>query len=86
MSKRIQEDAGEERVTAKSKPMTNLVSSCRVRDPTVLASTASENCEQNTLTRHISRVSQHTFQCLVTLAQGVLRARHPCIIRVVLLS
>ena len=43
MSKRIQEDAGEERVTAKSKPMTNIVSRCRVRDPTVLASTASEN-------------------------------------------
>ena len=43
MSKRTQEDAGEERVTAKSKPMTNLVSRCRVRDPTVLASIASEN-------------------------------------------
>ena len=43
MSKRTQEDASEERVTAKSKPMTNLVSRCRVRDPTVLASTASEN-------------------------------------------
>ena len=43
MSKRTQEDAGEERVIAKSKPMTNLVSRCRVRDPTVLASTASEN-------------------------------------------
>ena len=43
MSKRTQEDAGEERVTAKSKPMTNLVSRCRVRDPTVLASTAPEN-------------------------------------------
>ena len=42
MSKRTQEDAGEERVTAKSKPVTNLVSRCRVRDPTVLASTASE--------------------------------------------
>ena len=40
MSKRTQEDAGEERVTAKSKPMNNLV--CRVRDPNVLASTASE--------------------------------------------
>ena len=45
MSKRTQEDAGEERVTAKSKPMTNLVSRCRVRDPDVLASTASENPE-----------------------------------------
>ena len=43
MSKRTQEDAGEERVTAKSKPMTILISRCRVRDPTVLASTASEN-------------------------------------------
>ena len=43
MSKRTQEDAGEERVTAKSKPMTNLVSRCRFRDPNVLASTASES-------------------------------------------
>ena len=43
MSKRTQEDEGEERVTAKSKPMTNLVSRCRVRGPTVLASNASEN-------------------------------------------
>ena len=43
MSKKTQEDAGEERVTAKSKPMTNLVSRCRVRDLTVLASTASES-------------------------------------------
>ena len=41
MSKRTQEDAGEERVTAKSNPM-NLVSRYRVRDPNVLASTASE--------------------------------------------
>ena len=43
MSKRTQEDAGEERVTAKSKPMLFLVSRCRVRNPNVLASTASEN-------------------------------------------
>ena len=43
MSKRTQEDAGEERVTAKSKPMMNLVSRCHVRDPNVLASTAFEN-------------------------------------------
>ena len=41
MSKRTQEDVGEERVTAKSKPMMNLVSRCRVRDPIVLASIAS---------------------------------------------
>ena len=43
MSKRTQEDAGEERVTAKSKPMMNLVSRCSVRDPIVFASTASES-------------------------------------------
>ena len=43
MSKGTQEDAGGERVTAKSKPMMNLVSQYRVRDPNVLASTASEN-------------------------------------------
>ena len=43
MSKRTQEDAGEERVTAKSKPMMNLVSRCSLRHPNVLASTASES-------------------------------------------
>ena len=43
MSKISQEDACEERVTAKSKPMMNLVSRCSVRDPNVLASTASES-------------------------------------------
>ena len=43
ISKRTQEDAGEERVTAKSKPMMNLVSRYSVRDPNVLASTASES-------------------------------------------
>ena len=43
MSKRTQEDAGEERVTAKSKPMMNLVSRCSERTPNVLASTASES-------------------------------------------
>ena len=42
MSKRTQKDAGEERVTAKSKPMMNLVSRCSERTPDVLASTASE--------------------------------------------
>ena len=41
MSRRTQEDEGEERVSAKSKPMMNLVSRCRVRDRNVLASTAS---------------------------------------------
>ena len=42
MSKRTQKDAGEERVTAKSKPMMNLVSRRSERNPNVLASTASE--------------------------------------------
>ena len=37
------EDAGEESVTAKSKPMMNLVSRCSEIDPNVLASTASES-------------------------------------------
>ena len=46
MSKRTQEDAGEERVTAKSKPMMNLVSRYSVRDPNVLASTVSESPEK----------------------------------------
>ena len=43
MSKRTEVDAGEARVTAKSKPMMNLVSRCSVRDPNVLASNASES-------------------------------------------
>ena len=43
MSKRTQEDAGEERVTAKSNPMMNLVSRYSARDPNVLASIASES-------------------------------------------
>ena len=43
MSKRTQKDAGEERVTAKSKPMMNLVSRCSERYFDVLASTASES-------------------------------------------
>ena len=43
MSKRTQEESGEERVTAKSKPMMNLVSRCTERTPDVLASTASES-------------------------------------------
>ena len=46
MSKRTQDDAGEERVTAKSKPMMSLVSRYSARDPNVLASTASESPEK----------------------------------------
>ena len=52
MSKRSQEDAGEERVTAKSKPMMNLVSRCSERTLDVLSSTASESPGQ---TRHESQ-------------------------------
>ena len=40
---RTQKDSGEERVTAKSKPMMNLVSRCSERTPDVLPSTASES-------------------------------------------
>ena len=47
MSKRTQKDAGEERVTAKSKPMMNLGSRYSARDPNVLASTASESSGKN---------------------------------------
>ena len=43
MSKRTQEDAGEERVTVKSQPMMNLVSRCSERNPDVLASIAPES-------------------------------------------
>ena len=53
MSKRTQKDAGEERVTAKSKPIMNLVSQCSERTPDVLASTASESPRK---TRHESQL------------------------------
>ena len=43
MSKRTQKDSGEERVTANSKSMMNLVSRCSEKTPDVLASTASES-------------------------------------------
>ena len=43
MSTRTQKDVGEERVTAKSRPMMNLVSRYSVRDSTVFASIASES-------------------------------------------
>ena len=47
MSKRKKKDASKERVTAKLKPMMNLVSRCCVRDPNVLATTASESPGEN---------------------------------------
>ena len=52
MSKRTQKDSGEERVTAKSKPMMNLVSRCSERTPVVLPSSASESPGK---TRHESQ-------------------------------
>ena len=52
MSKRAQKDSGEERVTAKSKPMMNLVTQCSERTPVVLPSTASESPGK---TRHESQ-------------------------------
>ena len=54
MSKRMQKDSGEERVTAKSKPMMNLVSRCSERTPDVLASSASESPGKN---GHESQIS-----------------------------
>ena len=62
MSKSTQKDSGEERVTAKSKPMMNLVSRCSERTPDVLPSIASESPVK---TRHgsqfplSSRTEQH---------------------------
>ena len=53
MSKKRKKDSGEERVTAKSKPMMNLVSRCSERTPDVLASTASETPGK---TRHESQI------------------------------
>ena len=43
MSKRKQKESGEEGVTAKSKPMMNLIARSSERNPDVLASTASES-------------------------------------------
>ena len=54
MSKKTQKESGEERVTAKSKPMMNLVSRCSERTPDVLPSTASESPGK---TRHESQSS-----------------------------
>ena len=55
MARRTQKDSGEERVTAKSRPMMNLVSRCNERTPDVLASTASESPVK---TRHESQFPQ----------------------------
>ena len=52
MSKRTQKDSGEERVTAKSKPMMSLVSQCSERTLVVLPSIASESPGK---TRHESQ-------------------------------
>ena len=53
MSKTTQKDAGEERVTAKSKPMMNFFSRSSERNPDVLASTASKRPRK---TRHESQI------------------------------
>ena len=65
ISKRTQKDSGEEKVTAKSKPMMNLVSRCSERNSDVLASTASESPVR---TRHESQfpLSSRTEQHLRT--------------------
>ena len=46
MSKRTQKESGEERVTAKSRPMMNLVARSSERAPAALSSTASESPEK----------------------------------------
>ena len=53
LSKRKQKDSGEERVTAKSKPMMNLVLRFSARDPNVLASTAPESPGKTRKESHI---------------------------------
>ena len=52
MSKRTQKESGEERVTAKSRPMMNLVVRCSERTPAALSSTASKSPVK---TRHESQ-------------------------------
>ena len=47
MSKRTQKESGEERVTAKSRPMMNLITRSRERTPDVRPSTASESPGKN---------------------------------------
>ena len=62
MSKRTQKDSGEERVTAKSTPMMNLVSRCSERTLDVLASTASKSPRKTRHESHLplsSRTGQH---------------------------
>ena len=62
MSKRTQEDSGEERVTAKLKPMMNLVSRCSERTPDVFASIASESPVKTRYESQLplsSRIGQH---------------------------
>ena len=52
MSKRTQQESGEERVTAKSRPMMNLIARSNERTPSALSSTASESPVK---TRHESQ-------------------------------
>ena len=63
--KRTQKDSGEARVTAKSKPMMNLVSRCSERNPDVLASTASQSPVKTTYEKQIP-LSSWTEQHLRT--------------------
>ena len=52
MSKRTEKESGEETVTAKSRPMMNLIARSNERAPSALSSTASESLEK---TRHESQ-------------------------------
>ena len=83
MSKRTQKDSGEERVTAKSKPMMSLIA----RAPSSLSSSASEspgkksceiqspswNAKAEKYDRTLSTVTQVTSQCTTT--NNLLKAR-----------
>ena len=63
----------------------NVVVRSFTADSNLLQPMGGEN--RNTLTRHIfSCFTAHISTSQVTLALGVLRARHPCIIRMLLLS
>ena len=53
MSKRTQKDSGEERVTAKSRPMMNLIARSSERAPAALSSTASESSKTKSESQNV---------------------------------
>ena len=67
MSKRTQKTSGEERVTAKSRPMMNLVARSSERAPTALSSTASKSPEK---TGHESQTPLSPRKLRSTIERG----------------